>query len=98
MVSAKLDYFYTWKVVDEEAFKFACTKWEELSGEPIDTYTIEPNVGSNRACSCQAYKRECKHLVQLEEARYRGYDLWAWRWDAKGGWVKLDDFRPIEEF
>jgi hypothetical protein len=99
MVSAKIPNYYTWRYVDEQQVLAECMKWEEDGVVPIEVYKINPIEYSNRACSCQAYKRECKHLTRLEEARAtgKGAELWKWRWDPKNGWKEVDDIVSLDD-
>lgn len=101
VVYAKMQYFYTFKVVsqDGEPFKVDCMKWEEATGEgPVEIYHVKPEH-QWMACSCPAY-RKCKHQKCVEELLEDGkiQELWKWRWDEKKGWQPLDDIQPIEEF
>lgn len=104
MVRAKLQYYYTFKVVSGmlpgEELVVECHKWEEETGDHAgDIYKVRPDGSTFVSCSCPAY-RECKHLKCVKEARADGKidELWKWRWDENQGWKELDDLKPIEEW
>lgn len=100
MVRAKLQYYYTFKVVsgDGEALKVEAHKWEEETGDHSGTtYIVRPD-NSWMGCSCPA-TRTCKHWNCVQEAVKDGKinELWKWRWDEKQGWTELKDIQPLEE-
>lgn len=101
MVRAKLQYYYTFKIVsgEGEPLKVEAHKWEEETGDHSgDTYIVRPDGASFISCSCPAFK-ECKHLRCVKEAIQDGkaQEFWNWRWDEKNGWKKVDDIPSIEE-
>lgn len=99
MVKAKLNYYYTFKVVSKprEELRVEAHKWDEMGGHE-ETYIVRPSGCSFIACTCPAYK-ECKHLKCVKEACVDGKidHLWEWKWDEKNGWARLDDIQPFEE-
>jgi hypothetical protein len=95
VVRAKLENYYTFKIVGREPLMVDCVKWDEM-GEPLETYHINPNSFEARtSCSCPAYTWQCKHRKCVEQAMREGRmeELWKWKWDPKGGWQELDDMR-----
>jgi hypothetical protein len=97
---AALKYYYTFKVaptVDGTALVVECHKWEEATGEHVETYRVKPGQ-QYMGCTCPAY-RTCKHQKCVDEALEDGKigELWKWRWDEKNKWTELKDIQPIEE-
>lgn len=101
MVRAKLQYYYTFKIIsapDAEQLVVEVHKWEEETGAHSGTtYKTKPFLVW-MACSCPA-TRKCKHLKCAEEAVETGkaQEFWKWRWDEKNGWRELDDIPPVED-
>lgn len=102
MVRAKLDVYYTFKVMSEPsvsvhspAFLVHCYKWEEFGDMPLETYKVSPNNRSAvGGCSCPAWTANCKHRKCVEEAIKDGkaYEFHKWRWAERGGWEQNTDF------
>lgn len=103
MVRAKLQYYYTFKPQEVQTPNegvisiVECHKWEEATGEHVDTYKIRPGVDW-MGCSCPAYRR-CKHQNCVQELIDSGriQNAWEWRWDEKRGWQPLGDIKTFEE-
>jgi hypothetical protein len=102
VVRAKLDVYYTFKIVSGagEQLKVHCLKWEEFSDVPLTTYTILPeNHSPTGGCDCPAWTSQCKHRRCVDEALKDGkaQEFHKWRWYEKGGWVETQDISSIED-
>lgn len=99
MVRAKLQYYYTFKVISSasDELRVEAHKWDEMGGHE-ETYVVRPTGCTFVACTCPAY-RECKHLKCVKDTLVDGKidELWKWRWDEKQGWTKLGDIPSVED-
>ena len=100
MVKAKLAIYYTFRELSVSPLVVEAIKWEDGSDLPLTTYKVDPvNPSYLGGCSCPAYKRDCKHMKCVEEARetQKVGSLHKWLWREKTGWEPVNDILDFGE-
>lgn len=93
-MTRKVKNYYTFKVLGQDPLRFQAVKWD-IAGEPETTYNIDPNAYCVAACSCPAWRWDCKHRKCVEyilEHHLTG-ELHKWKWDEVNGWQQLNDMK-----